>query len=84
MISSMISDQNCTTRSSITISKLQIQPLDISFIVSADNLLILYIEVIWDISTFNYIYFEITGDPYNLIGSHQSNFITNHTTFCST
>ena len=30
-----------------------------------------------------YIYFEISCDPYNLIGSQQCDLFTNHTTFCS-
>ena len=28
-----------------------------------------------------YIHFEISGDPCNLIGSHQCDFFTNHTIF---
>ena len=32
---------------------------------------------------FYYIHFEITGDPWNLIGCQQYDLFTNHTIFCS-
>jgi len=33
--------------------------------------------------TIYYIHFEITGDPYNLIGSQECDLFTNRTIFCS-
>ena len=52
---------------------------------------VLYIYIIRDFSirairfdlTFYYIHFEITGDPWNLIGSQQCDLFPNSTIFCS-